>query len=271
MSVYSMGTKHVFDPMAFHQQFGVLSCTLTSNTPPGPIKKYEGSPIFVNGTSFDETPPSSPSLEQNRSRGHHTSPLRLKTSPVLGDSLRLVALHHIQRLPPRAHTRHAPANFTHVKSLSFDAAPHHPNPIHHTPSTKPLAFASTSRSLPHLRAQPRQFHSGQMYPYHPYHSPSPGPHPPQWVGGNFTPYALHTGFQQTYHAQRMYQGETNGAMATANPYDPFTAATPSLATANHATHQPQVNPYTQDTNNIGGASYYQGQNNFAQPVRLGST
>ena len=137
------------------------------------------------------------------------------------------------------------------------------------PPSKPRVFAYAARSLlSHLHAQSRHSKSGKMYPFPAYHSPSPTPHLLERVGGDYSSYALPTGFQQIYHAQRMYQGENNGAMTTPNPYDPFTASTPSLATSNHATHQAQVNPYTQDTNTMGGASYYQGQNNFAQPVRL---
>lgn len=268
-----MGTKHIFDPMAFQSQFGVLSHTLTSNTHPGPIKKYEGYSVLVNGNSLDEAQPPSLGCEQIRSRGHHPFPLHLKTSLVHGETPLSTAQQHLQALPSRAQSRHTSATLTHVKSLSVDAAPFHPNLIHRTPSPKPHAFANASQSLPHLPAQPHQFDSGKMYPipqnHYPY--PSQAPHPFRWNGGNFFPYALPTGSQQTYHAQPTFQGESNGAMTAANPYDPFTAATPSLATANHATHQAQVNPYTQDTNSMGGASYYQGQNNFAQPVRLCSS
>lgn len=169
-------------------------------------------------------------------------------------------------LASKAQTRDASARFTRVKSLSVDAAPFHLRPIHRTPSPKPNALAYPSQSLP------RHSESGMMYPFPSYHylHPSQAPPPLTWVGGDFSPYTLSPVPQQTYHAQGMYQAESNGAMTAANPYDPFTAAAPSLATANHAAHQPQVNPYSQDTNNMGGASYYQGQNSFAQPVRLAS-
>ena len=187
-----------------------------------------------------------------------------------GESLRSIAQEYtLASLPSRIQMRPASANFTHVRSLSGEATPPHLTHIYHTPPSKPSAFAYAARSLPsHLRAQSRPSKSGKMYPFPAYHSPSPTPHPLEWVGGDYSSYALPTGFQQIYHAQRMYQGENNGAMTTPNPYDPFTASTPSLATSNNATHQAQVNPYTQDMNTMGGASYYQGQNNFAQPVRL---
>lgn len=257
--------------MAFHQQFGVRSRTRTSNTSPGPSKAYKRSPNFASGSSYDETTPLTPSLEQKISRGHHTFPLRLRYPPVHGDFLRPVARHHLHASAPRAQSRHAPVTFTHAKSLDVDAAYSHPHPFHYTPSPEPRAVAYPPQSHPHLPAQPHQSDGGKMYPIPLYQYPSEVPHPLQWVGGSFSPYALRSGSQQTYHAQQIYQGESNGAITTANPYDPFTAAAPSLAAANHATHQSQVNPYTQDTNNMGGASYYQGQNNFAQPVRQGST
>lgn len=258
--------------MAFNQQHGVLSRTLTSNPFPDSIKEYEGCSVFENRASIDETPPPTPSFEQMRSKGLCVFLPHLKTSLVHEDSPPSLAQQQLQALPSRAQSRDASASFTHVKSLSVDAAPFHPEPLHHTPSPKPNAFAYASQSLPHLRAQSHQSDSGMMYPFTSYHYPYPSRATPplRWVGGNFSPCTLPTGPQQTYHAQRMYQGETNGAMTAANPYDPFTAAAPSLATANHAAHQPQVNPYTQDTNNMGGASYYQGQNSFAQPVRLAS-
>ena len=316
--MHSMGTRHVFDLMAYHQKYGVLSRTLISNTEPGPILKYNESPVFVNGAFVGETPPSS-SLQERRSQGQLTPLIHLKSSlsPVHGVSSPSITQHHPPAPTSRASCQGARAAITHVKSLSVDAAPFQPDPNYHTPSAKARAAASASQSLPHLRAQPRHFDSGQMLPFPPYYTPSPGPYEPEWDGGPFPPYytpspgphepewnggpipsyytpslgphepewnggrfspyaphaphAPHTGFQQTYHAQRVYQGESNGAMTTANPYDPFTAATPSLATANHATHQPQLNPYTQDTNTMGGASYYQSQNSFAQPVRRAST
>ena len=59
-------------------------------------------------------------------------------------------------------------------------------------------------------------------------------------------------------------------MSATNLYDPYGTSTNALAEIGAGTAQPQVNPYAPDSTGINnsGAGYYQGQGNFAQPVRL---
>lgn len=52
----------------------------------------------------------------------------------------------------------------------------------------------------------------------------------------------------------------------ADPFDQFTTATSVISSTSH-TPQPQVNPYAQDSNGLGLASYYQTSNSFTHPGR----
>ena len=61
------------------------------------------------------------------------------------------------------------------------------------------------------------------------------------------------------------QGETNGDF-NQTLYDPYVSPPPSLAPPPHGPSQPQINPYSQDTNTSGGASYYN-NSSYAQPIQ----
>lgn len=50
------------------------------------------------------------------------------------------------------------------------------------------------------------------------------------------------------------------------PYDPFGNTAQSMAPSNHANQAGNVNPYAPDSNGYGGSGFYQGQNNYTQPV-----
>lgn len=67
---------------------------------------------------------------------------------------------------------------------------------------------------------------------------------------------------QPFHkAQESFQIENNDDISQSNFFEPYAPATP---TPNHATPQPQVNPYTQDANGLAGPAYYQGSNSYTQ-------
>lgn len=67
---------------------------------------------------------------------------------------------------------------------------------------------------------------------------------------------------QPFHkAQESFQIENNDDISQTNFFEPYAPATP---TPNHATPQPQVNPYAQDANGLSGQPYYQGSNSFTQ-------
>ena len=62
------------------------------------------------------------------------------------------------------------------------------------------------------------------------------------------------------------QGDNNHDASQINLFEQYTTPTPSLPSTSH-TPQPQVNPYAQDSTTLGVAAYYQGSNNYPQPVR----
>lgn len=67
---------------------------------------------------------------------------------------------------------------------------------------------------------------------------------------------------QPFHkAQESFQIENNDDISQSNFFEPYAPATP---TPNHATPQPQVNPYAQDANGLSGQPYYQGSNSYTQ-------
>ncbi len=67
---------------------------------------------------------------------------------------------------------------------------------------------------------------------------------------------------QPFHkAQGCFQVENNDDISQSSFFEPYAPGTP---TPNHATPQPQVNPYAQDANGLGGPAYFQGSNNYAQ-------
>ena len=62
-----------------------------------------------------------------------------------------------------------------------------------------------------------------------------------------------------------YQGEVNGGLSQ-GLFDSYVSPTPPLAAVSQGSHQPQVNPYAQDSTTAGGASYYQ-NSAYTQPVQ----
>ena len=69
--------------------------------------------------------------------------------------------------------------------------------------------------------------------------------------------------ESTNRLQLSQQTEGNGNYHS-HLFDPYTTTSTPLAAPAHATPQPQVNPYSQDTNALGGSSYFS-NSTFTQP------
>jgi PAB-dependent poly(A)-specific ribonuclease subunit 3 len=63
------------------------------------------------------------------------------------------------------------------------------------------------------------------------------------------------------------QGNSNGVLASAGPYDPFVTPPTPLATTGSVTHQLQSSPFSHDATALGGAAFFSSQTNFQQPVQ----
>lgn len=65
--------------------------------------------------------------------------------------------------------------------------------------------------------------------------------------------------------QGPFQGDQNGDTPQSTVFDHYTP-TPSIASQNHTTPQPQINPYSDDANTMGSGAYFPGSTNYPQQV-----
>lgn len=122
---------------------------------------------------------------------------------------------------------------------------HQYSPVHHSaPPVRWSPFVQTPSGLSRLYVQPQNVES--LYP-------------------RVSASQFHPSTRSFYRAHNHLQGESSHDSSHVNPFDfiPQTS-TPNLPSASH-TPQPQANPHVQETNSM---TYYQGSNNFSQPVRL---
>ena len=150
----------------------------------------------------------------------------------------------------------------HKKSFSADAMPFIPSHSRsHLHDSSPEFFAEKSMAMndyldckDHIpvaelpRAPLHHSHSFHTFPRRHYSQPQ--------------------SFSDESHAianTQSSQGETNGGLHQPL-YDPYVTPPSSMATSNHTSQQPQINPYTQESSSSGSASYYQ-NSSFAQPIQ----
>ena len=67
------------------------------------------------------------------------------------------------------------------------------------------------------------------------------------------------------HNSHFQQAEPNHGLAPP-AFDPYGSSTGSLSTGPHTPHQPQINPYAQDSSTTGGTSYFQ-DSSYTQPLQ----
>ena len=152
--------------------------------------------------------------------------------------------HRSKEGPLASNPRSAPMR-KHLKALSADATPSAPV----TPTQSPN-LPTKSRSL-------QYFHTRRTYPSHFAMTPSP-------TALSSRHSSSHSSLRSiSQEAQYYYQGDTNGGLHQAL-FDPYVSSSSPLPLSTQP--PPQMNPYSQDTNAVGGASFYQ-NSPFAQPLQ----
>ncbi|KAI4163239.1 MAG: hypothetical protein LQ342_003173 [Letrouitia transgressa] len=85
--------------------------------------------------------------------------------------------------------------------------------------------------------------------------------------GNFPSVTDSRGYFTAPVRSESFSNENNGNVSQASFFDQYSSPTPSISASSHQTPQQQLNPYAQETNDLGSTTFYQGSGSYPQQLQ----
>lgn len=124
------------------------------------------------------------------------------------------------------------------------------------------------RPLPDGYTGRQRGHVSQRTAIHKLHRPKPSLLTRLHTFSNPSLIHRHSSPQLNNLFQESFSNENNGNVSQASFFDQYSSPTPSISASSHQTPQQQLNPYAQETNDLGSTTFYQGSGSYPQQVRL---